>query len=132
MTSVITNAGALARAYRARIQRWGQGLRRGLRDIGVTVENEASRNLSGSGAPGSYPVPIRTGHLRRSLGMKVGDREVVVYNSAKYANAIHQGFTPYGNKHATKSYAGRPFLQDAADKIDATAIMFARLREVLQ
>ena len=127
----VSNAGALARTYRARIQKWNGALRRGLRDIGVMVENEASRNLSGSGEPGAYPVPIRTGHLRRSMGMKVGDREVAVFNSAEYANAIHRGFTPYGNRNAKLSYTGRPFLQDAADKIDAGAVMFARLREVL-
>lgn len=67
-------------------------------------------------ATGAYPVPVRTGHLRRSLamlfpgqskaGLSAGLDEAIVYNPAAYAWAIHQGREDMGTE-------GRPFLSDA-------------------
>lgn len=70
---------------------------------------------------GSYPVPVRTGHLRRSLNwlkpgesksgdvgtFSAGHHEVVIYNSAFYANAIHEG------KNSSAKYGPRRYLTDA-------------------
>jgi len=70
---------------------------------------------------GGYPVPVRTGHLRRSLAwlrpgtsktgdsgtFSAGDHEVVIFDSAEYANAIHEG------KGSSAKFGRRPYLQNA-------------------
>lgn len=105
-------------------------IRIGLRNIGNKVEREANRNLSGGGAPGAYPVPRRTGNLARSLGNTLGQRSVVVYDSAEYAAAVHGGFRAFGNP-AAPFYPGRPFLADAADKVDPVAEIVTQLEQAL-
>ncbi len=120
MIGVQHNVGQLSPQLRRRAAAMPAALRAGLRRIGDKVERGMNRNLSGGGAPGSYPVPRRTGHLARSGGNRVGDREVVVFNSALYAGAIHEGFHPYGNPNAPR-YPGRPFLADAAAAADPVA-----------
>lgn len=133
MTTIITNAAAVGRAYERRRAQWDNGLRAGLRRIAVTVERKQVENLGGPGtAPaGAYPVPIRTGHLRRSSGFRVESRAALVFNTAIYARAIHEGFTPFGNRKA-KRIRARQFLADAAKAVDASAIMQAELRRVLR
>jgi hypothetical protein len=120
----------LTPAMQARVARWDAALLTGLRTIGIKVERGANQRLSGGGRPGSYPVPRRTGHLARSLGSQVAPREVVVFDSAEYAGAIHGGFRAFGNPHAPE-YGPRPFLDDAAAAVDAGAELFAALEPVL-
>jgi hypothetical protein len=131
--SITHTAGQLAKQFQGYAQRWAAAVAKGLRDIAITVERGATKNTSGSGnaAPGSYPVPIRTGTLRRSIQSRFGARDAMVVAAAQYASAIHNGFTPYGNPNARLSYIGRPFLQDAVDAIDANEIMVIRLDKEL-
>lgn len=97
-----------------------------LRDTAAAVDREATRNLSGGGAPGTYPVPRRTGNLARQQGHSAARRTAVVWNAAPYAGAVHEGFQPYGNPRASWM-PGRPFLTDAVAKVDPAA----RLQQAL-
>ena len=112
--------------------------------LAKNVFKKAFDNLSGPRIPkkqwrksplaGSYPVPVRTGHLRRSLymigvgGLKQGDGggkyvvatgEAYVGDSAKYAGDIENpsAFGRRGNK--------RPFLTDPAREYLGLAPRFA-------
>ncbi len=91
-----------------------------LKRSAVGVHRDAFDKLSGPAAnTGGYPVPVVTGNLRRLLnwlapgdskdGFSAGDRQSVVYNSAEYARAVHQG-----TKQHSK-YGARPYLTDAFD-----------------
>lgn len=107
--------------YASRAAKLPAAVRRGTRNVLLAVERAAVKRLSGPGsaAPGSYPVPIRTGNLRRSMGVRQDtDMSGYVFNRALYANAIHSGMTPYNNPHAKKSYRGRRFLDDAVAATD--------------
>jgi hypothetical protein len=131
--SVWTNAGAVARAYRKRMSQWAAGLRAGLRRIALEVERRQVDNLSGGGTSpaGSYPVPIRSGNLRRSTGFRVEPLVAFVFNTALYARAIHNGFVPYGNGRNSKMRA-REFLLDAGKATNQGAIMRFELARVLR
>ena len=105
---------------------------RSLNRVAKGIHREGYDFLSGAGAKasdvaaGEYPVPVRTGHLRRSLDWlkpgtsKTGDvgtftagsHEVIVYNSAIYANAIHEG------KFSSQKHGPRRFLADALEKFN--------------
>lgn len=70
---------------------------------------------------GGYPVPVRTGHLRRMLDFlypgqsksgpsgtfTAGPMETVIFNSAAYASAIHEG------RNSSAKFGPRSFLTDA-------------------
>jgi hypothetical protein len=115
-------------------------IKRGLKNIGRGVYAEAYQWLSGPGAKksnipgGGYPVPVRTGHLRRSLDFldpgqsksgdvgtfTAGDNEVVVFDSASYASAVFMG------RGSSSPYGERDALRDGLDVFDRTkGIAFA-------
>jgi len=125
---------------------------RGLQKAAIGIHTEAFNFLSGAGAkgtskevtsktgkkylkwekrsmpvpPGGYPVPVRTGWLRRSLNwlkpgesktgeagtFTAGKDEVIIYNLAAYANAIHEG------RGSSAKFGPRPFLTDAFKKFN--------------
>lgn len=113
-------------------------VRRGMERAAKGIYRDASAWLKGPGSKtsvrkkvkgsqaGGYPVPVRTGHLRRSLNWlkpgetKTGDagtftagpNEVVIYNSAVYANAIHEG------KGSSAKFGPRRFLTDALEEFN--------------
>jgi hypothetical protein len=79
---------------------------KGLTRIGKEVHRGAHQWLSGAKTPaGAYPVPVVTGHLRRSAAwlkpgeskagsgeiFTAGNMETVIYNSAAYAETIFLG-----------------------------------------
>ena len=115
----------LAPRIRERVRRWDAGQRRFLLRLSATVERDATRNLSGGGAPGAYPVPRRSGHLARSMGSEVGRRHAVVFNAATYGRAVHEGFHAYGNPNAP-FYGPRRYLADAAN-VDAAAMLLQEM-----
>ena len=104
-------------------------IKRGLKRVAVGIYGNAFQWLSGPGAKasdipgGGYPVPVRTGHLRRSLDWlgpgesKTGDLgtftaaddEVVIFDSASYAPDIFLG------RGSSSSYGTRDALRDALD-----------------
>ncbi|GAB63101.1 MAG: hypothetical protein DWB56_06735 [Candidatus Jettenia sp.] len=117
-------------------------IRRGLERVAAGVYDDAYKWLSGPGGiyeervskktgkkrrkkiadylPGQYPVPVRTGHLRRLLNwlnpgrsktyagvgtFSAGPLEVVIYNAAEYAEPVFRGTgssAKYGPRDALK------------------------------
>jgi hypothetical protein len=108
-------------------------LNRGLSKVAVGIYREAFDRLSGSGSKesrkrgvkgssaGSYPVPVVTNNLRSRLDwlkpgesksgaagtFTAGDNEVVIFDSAAYADPIHEG------TYSSSKFGKRPFLTDA-------------------
>lgn len=121
---IISNAPTLARRWTLAGAAVPDATARGVRKVVFTVETAAEKLLRGAGtsAPGTYPVPVRFGFLRRSLGATASGGRGLVFNSAQYARAIHDGFRPYGNPHA-RPIPARPFMDDALATVDAGAIM---------
>jgi phage gpG-like protein len=93
-----------------------------LRNLGIQAVRTATRLAGGPGTakPGSYPIPIRTGTLRRGMNFEVQDNVAIVFNDTVYARAAHQGFQPYGNPRA-HAIPGRPFFGDAIEQLDLQA-----------
>ncbi|MCP4747297.1 MAG: hypothetical protein GY874_14325 [Desulfobacteraceae bacterium] len=94
------------------------GAKTGLNNIGRTLHRAAYEFLSGPKKDtGGYPVPVRKGHLRRSLDWlfsgqeKAKDLEAVVFNSAAYAKTIHDG------QRSSEKFGARPFLQEPLEKL---------------
>jgi len=102
-----------------------RGLDAGLADLAEFGHYEVLKNLSGKAgaAPGSDPIPVRTGHLRRSedyilpgrakSGITTKAGQAMLVNTASYAHAIHEGNGP----HAV--FGPRPFMEDAVPAIRA-------------
>lgn len=75
---------------------------------------------------GGYPVPVRTGNLRRMLDFvepgrskssngstfTAGPMEAIVYNSAEYARVIHTG------TGSSAKFGPRKYLYDALDQFN--------------
>lgn len=122
---------------------------RGLSRVAKGVHRKAYEFLSGSGAKasnvpaGGYPVPVRTGHLRRMLNwlepgktktagepftgtFTAGPMEAIIYNAANYAMAIHEG------KKSSAKYGPRPFLTDALKKFNQGARIEKIIRDEIQ
>jgi len=125
-----------------------KAIKRGLTRAAKGIYDDAFKWLSGAGSlyvtrtskktgkeyrkkvasvlPGQYPVPVRTGHLRRMLkwvkpgasksaeGMTftAGPFESVVFNAARYSETIHDG------KDTSARYGPRPFLTDALKRFN--------------
>jgi hypothetical protein len=76
---------------------------------------------------GGYPVPVRTGNLKRLLdfldpgetfsndrgSFTTGKTEIVVFDSARYARVIHEGLG------SSAKFGKRPYLHDALQKFNA-------------
>jgi len=85
----------------------------------------------GSDAPGSYPVPIHTGNLRRGEdyiapgeskhGISAGSGMAVLVNTAAYATSIHNGnrVTRSGTRYMVRP---RPFQIDAVEATRETGM----------
>ncbi len=112
--SIITTAIRLARRYRQRSRALERAVARGLRDALMLMENQQVENLTGPGtAPaGSYPVPVRTGNLRRSAYSRARNLSGEVGNTAAYATKIHDD---------------RPFLDEAVASVDADSVIRRRM-----
>lgn len=107
-----------------------KGFDKGLGRWAVAANLASKRLLSGSGkdAPSAYPVPVRTGFLRKAQdyilpnqkkgGIKAGKHEAILVNGAEYAVYIH-------DKH--------PFAQDGIDKTRSAGMQMisASLRQAM-
>jgi hypothetical protein len=109
--------------------RFPAAIKRGLKRIAAGIFGHAYQWLSGAGANvsnvpgGGYPIPVRTGHLRRSLDwlapgesksgdagtFRAGDDEVVIFDSASYAPAVFLG------RGSSAAYGPRDAVKDALD-----------------
>ena len=86
--------------------------------------------------PGSYPVPVVAGNLRRLLGFvdpgesvssngltfTAGDDEAIVFDSAEYAKVIHDG------TRSSARYGPRRYIADALAKSNAVEIAEGHVR----
>lgn len=126
MVDIVTNARQLEQRFAARAIRWREAVARGVRKATIAVERAAAQRLTGSGAPMSYPIPVRTGYLRRSLGVRVLETEGMVFNVAEYAWAIHEG-----RKDIPKLNKRRPFLEDALKDADPGLVIQTEVRGAL-
>lgn len=90
-----------------------------MRSLAIQTQRGAVRRSSGpSAAPaGAYPIPVRTGTHRRAFGIEVDQFRAVVFNAGIGAQALHDGFRPYGNPH-TRPIPARPYFDDALDDLD--------------
>lgn len=136
MASLITNARQIAAMFADRSKRWDAALAKGIRKAAIAVENEASDRLSGSGVAFTYPVPVRTGHLRRSLGVKTSRTGGEVFNTATYAFAVHEGKVGWWargkvRRKGVRNVTRRPFLEDALKAADPGLIIQATMRAAL-
>ncbi len=119
MININTIASPLARKWKQRAAALEAAKRRGLRNAAVAVDNEQVNNLSGSGADaaGAYPVPVRTGNLRRGHFFEARlSSFAIVGNTTEYAMAVHKD---------------RPFLDDAAAAVDVVEIMAVPVRKAV-
>ena len=107
--------------------RFPDAVMRGLERSAAGIFSYAYKWLSGAGskksriASGGYPVPVRTGHLRRSLDwlapgetktgdlgtFSAGSDEVVIFDSAEYAPDIFLGLG------SSQKFGPRDALRDA-------------------
>lgn len=147
------DARGVIQGFKKLAERLPEAAYRGLRRIAVGVFDNAHQWLSGAGggtrgyknvwsatgyqrvktkmgaAPGGYPVPVRTGHLRRSLAwlapgasksgdvgtVSAGRDEFIVFNSAAYASDVFLG----KGRHA--AFGPRDALKDALDMFNQGA-----------
>lgn len=127
--SLITNAAAVARRFEDYARKLDAAAARGLRKIITRVDREQVKRLSGglADAPGAYPVPARTGHLRRETFFEmVGDTQAIAGNAATYAAAVHEAD---GGSSSAK-FGRRPYLEDAVNAVDALDLMATEVRTV--
>lgn len=119
-TTADETAAAIARKAAGIAGAVGQGMRSAL----LATESEAVKNLSGSNsdAPYAYPVPARTGNLRRNRTVQQPSPGLGLINfDSDYAYAVHSGkVTEFAGRGKTRQVqrAARPFAQDAIDKVD--------------
>lgn len=135
MVTMASNAGELAAKYRDLEVRLSAALQRGLLASMSKVEELAQANLSGGGAPFTYPVPVRTGNLRGQLGAdQITPTAVEVFDTADYARAVHEGvFTQWAGRGKTRivQKPERPFLTDALATADPTQIVLGELERTV-
>lgn len=93
---------------------------------GFTKKSGEQVDFSVLQGAGAYPVPVRTGNLRRLLNwlkpgesktgpagtFTAGSSEVVVYNSALYAHGIHEG------TGSSAKFGPRHYLTDGLDRFN--------------
>lgn len=96
-----------------------------LKQMAIGTFGLSSNYLSGgSTSAGSYPVPVRSGKLKRLLsalepgrtknGFITGPLQSMVFNSAPYSQTIHEG------TDTSKKYGPRRYLTDALNRFNAS------------
>lgn len=121
-----SNAAAIADAQQRRIGMIEGAIRAGVAKGALAIERAATLNLTGAGEPYSYPVPVRTGNLRRGMGVEQPQPVLaIIFNGVEYAWAVHSGDVsewrshyagPSENLSMMISRPARPFLDDAVAK----------------
>lgn len=126
MFSASTNAVTLARRLIAQANRMDNALRRGITKIAAAIDKGQTENLRGSNAaaPGTYPVPARSGNLLQSHFFEVEKHNLAfVGNIAKHAIDVHEGLG--GNR----KHGRRAFLDDAVETVDPQELLAIEIRK---
>lgn len=117
------DSGDAAERFRARARGFMAAVHKALQRVVIEVNREQVANLSGSGAgeAGSYPIPVRTGNLRRSADWGFLDEQTAFVTAggaqAPYAFQVHEGLG------TSSRYGRRPFQDRAAQDTDVAAII---------
>ena len=108
---LITNASDMVRRLIKRASAGRRANRAGLLAVATFLNDRQVDNLSGGGndPAGSYPVPVRSGHLRRSAEIVVNDNDAYVMNTARYAGQIHEKNGPFLAETSKGQKLGRIF-----------------------
>lgn len=131
MLKVTTNAGEVAATYAGRMARFPRALHLATQAVLIALNRAQIRNVSGSGAsnPGAYPVPVRSGNLRRSMdwGFTGNASGYIVAggNNAPYAIPIHEG------TGSSAKFGPRHFQTDAGESVDVMAVMLPQIEGAL-
>lgn len=109
--SITSNARDVIKGIVNRAKGTNDAVRAGLTRVALAVNAKQIENLSGSGEdnPGGFPVPVRSGHLRRSADIEVNNTEAFVFNSATYAASIHKTNGPFLGEAAKGMQLSRQF-----------------------
>lgn len=120
----IVNEKVILEEIRSLPQSTDRAVARALARVGQGIFRHASHWLSGKKRnTGGFPVPRKTGHLRRMLAwvkpgktkskggdtVSAGPDETIVYNTAAYADVIALG------RGSSAKFGPRDFLQQALD-----------------
>lgn len=135
MIRIGENSDEAAASVRAKRDALPGAVERGMRSWLLAVEAKAVKNLSGGGAPYSYPVPVRSGNLRGGRTVQQPSPGIgVISFTADYAMAVHSGIvTEFAGRGKTRKVQrkARPFAQDAVDSTDGASYIIGPVSEVL-
>jgi len=136
MIEVTSNADDVAGTLAARQAAVSEAVRTGVRSALLAIEREAVKNLSGGGAPWTYPVPVRTGNLRGARTVQQPEPGIgIISFTAAYAWAIHSGnVTQWAGRGKTRQVQNqaRQFAQDAVDKVDPDKYVIGAVASVVR
>lgn len=106
-----------------------------VRRTGFTKKDGEQVDFSLFQGAGGYPVPVRTGNLRRLLDFvepgqskgefAAGPMEAILYDSALYARLIHDA------EGSSAKFGPRPYLTDALKKFDEGGKIMANIEEAI-
>ncbi len=137
--NITTNIEQFIRRLDAKTDRLPAAIDKGLSRWAVLAHAAALKNLSGSNSDpaGSFPVPVRTGNLRRKEGyvlpgtskngFTAKSGQALVFNDAKYASNIHEGM----GRHSR--FGKRQFALDAVEETreEGVSAVSLAIREAL-
>lgn len=115
-----------------------RGLRELQSDMPQVIQRTLTRGAKGThresfdllngpaGMSGGYPVPAQTGHLKRllewvkpgesktsnGLSFDAGNMEAIVYDSAEYSEAVHEGLG------SSRKFGARRFITDGFERFN--------------
>lgn len=135
MTAIQTNAGEVASTIAAKRDAIAGAVSKGMRSALLATDSAAVENLSGGGKPYAYPVPVRTGNLRRARTVQQPQPGLgIIAFLAAYAWAIETGkVSEWAGRGKTRRVqrTARPFAADAVEKADPARYVIEAVSEVV-
>lgn len=137
MTQITTNADEVADAIARKASQLSGAVAKGMRSALLAVESAAVKNLSGDlGAePYAYPVPARTGNLRRDRTVQQPSPGLgIISFLANYAYAVETGqVNEWAGRGRTRKVQrqARPFAEDAVKSVQPEHFVIDAVQEVI-
>lgn len=128
---ITVDSGGASRELRQRAERFTAAVHKALQTLVIGINRLQVQNLSGSGAakPGSYPIPVRSGNLRRSADWGFLDPQTAFVTAggahAPYGIQVHEGLGSSGR------YGRRPFQDLAVKDTDVAGVISGTLEAEL-